>query len=248
MPLSPIERRSVPDAVFDQLVAGIVAGELPPGDALPSERALAEALGVSRPAVREALGRLAHAGLVEIRQGESTTVSDYRRSGSLDLLPRLLLDPDGNVDLATARSVIEVRADVGPQVAARAAARGDAALADELEAICDQMEADDRDAVALQRAAHRFWDRIVDGADNLVYRLLFNALARAYEPVMDALAVVMQAEVSRVDAFRRVAAAVRRGDADDAAAATRTILAHGTAAALEVIDRLLETDDPEGNP
>ena len=64
---------------------------------LPSERRLAEVLGVSRPAVREALQRLSQAQLVEVRHGGSTTVRDFRTFGGLDLLPRLLVR-DGELD------------------------------------------------------------------------------------------------------------------------------------------------------
>src|SRR5664279_5763580 len=98
MALQRVERRSVPDEVFDQIVAEVVAGDLGPGESLPSERRLAEVLGVSRPAVREALQRVAHAGLVDVRQGDATTVRDFRRSGGLDLLPRLLFSR-GELDL-----------------------------------------------------------------------------------------------------------------------------------------------------
>ena len=59
MALTPITKRLVPDYVFDQLLNEVVHGSLAPGDALPSERRLAELLGVSRPAVREALQRCA---------------------------------------------------------------------------------------------------------------------------------------------------------------------------------------------
>ena len=54
VPLQPVLRRSVPDAVFDQVLDEVVSGALGPGASLPSERRLAEVLGVSRPAVREA--------------------------------------------------------------------------------------------------------------------------------------------------------------------------------------------------
>src|SRR5690349_15136281 len=57
--IQPVQRRSVPDDVFEQLAAEVVGGVLAPGAPLPSERKLAELLGVSRPAVREALQRLA---------------------------------------------------------------------------------------------------------------------------------------------------------------------------------------------
>jgi GntR family transcriptional repressor for pyruvate dehydrogenase complex len=246
LPITPVTRRSLPEAVFEQLAADIVAGDLAPGEPLPSERALAEALGVSRPAVREALTRLAQAGLVDIRQGESTIVRDYQRSGSLDLLPRLLLDERGELRLPVARAVIEARRAIGPEVSRLAAERASPALADRLDAVVDEM-ADTTDVVALQRHAHAFWDAVVDGTDNVVYRLLFNALARAYEPVMDALATLMRAEVSDLPSFRTVAAAVRAGDGGTAAEATRHIIGHGTDGALAAIATLTADDDREAD-
>src|SRR5687768_18491907 len=115
MALQPVARRSVPDEVFDQILDDVVSGEFAPGESLPSERRLSEVLGVSRPAVREALQRLAHAGLVEVRQGDATTVRDFRRFGGLDLLPRLLVVA-GELDLKVARSILEARLHVGPKI------------------------------------------------------------------------------------------------------------------------------------
>ncbi len=103
MDLTPVARRSLPDEVFAQLVDQIVEGSLAPGDALPSERRLAEVLDVSRPAVREALQRLSGSGLVATRHGGATTVQDFRRTGGLDLLPRLMMRVDG-IDLAGMQS------------------------------------------------------------------------------------------------------------------------------------------------
>ncbi len=117
MPLQPVNRRSVPDEVFDQVLAEVVDGGIEAGEALPSERRLAEVLGVSRPAVREALQRMAQTRLVEVRQGGSTTVRDFRRYAGLDLLPRLLVRR-GDLDPAVARSILEARLVVGPGVAA----------------------------------------------------------------------------------------------------------------------------------
>ena len=90
MALQPVNRRSVPEDVFEQIVSEVLSGEMQPGETLPSERRLAEVLGVSRPAVREALKRLSAAGLVEVRQGDATTVRDFRRHAGLDRLPREL--------------------------------------------------------------------------------------------------------------------------------------------------------------
>ena len=48
----------------------LVGGELRPGDRLPSERALAEQLGVGRPSVREALKVLAALGVIRSSPGQ----------------------------------------------------------------------------------------------------------------------------------------------------------------------------------
>src|SRR3712207_7775641 len=43
---------------------------------------------------------------------------------------------------------------------------------------------------------------VVDAADSLVFRLMFNSLRAAYEPALEALAPVMAAEVGQVAAYR----------------------------------------------
>jgi GntR family transcriptional repressor for pyruvate dehydrogenase complex len=58
-----------------ELLLTIVRGEIPPGDALPSEDELASQFDVSRPVIREAVKELAVLGLVESRQGRSTRVT-----------------------------------------------------------------------------------------------------------------------------------------------------------------------------
>lgn len=233
---SPVSRRSLIDEVVDQLVAGIVSGELPAGEPLPAERRLAEALGVSRPAVREALQRLAQSRLVDTRQGDGTMVTDYRRTAGPELLPHLLVR-DGHLDAGVARSIVEVRAMLGPGAARFAAERGGANLADELDVLADRL-ANTADDVDRQRVALTWWDRVVDATDNLTLRLLFNALRTAYEPALDALAVVLAAEVRQVDRYRAVAAAVRAGDGPAAEAAADALLRPGTEAVLAALAAL----------
>ena len=134
MALQPVNRRSVPEDVFEQIVADVLSGEMQPGESLPSERRLAEVLGVSRPAVREALKRVAAAGLVEVRQGDATTVRDFRRHAGLDLLPRLLLRA-ANSTSSVVRSILEARLHNGPKVAELAAERRRPGLAELLERV-----------------------------------------------------------------------------------------------------------------
>src|SRR5690606_35075453 len=126
--LEPVSRSSLSDAVFDQISQQILSRRVEPGAALPPERELAKALGVNRGAIREGLKRLAQAGLIEQRHGGVTTVLDYRRHAGLDLLTRLLVTPDGEPDRHVARSIMEMRAALGPDVARLCAMRADPQL------------------------------------------------------------------------------------------------------------------------
>ncbi|WP_063034666.1 FadR/GntR family transcriptional regulator [Nocardia grenadensis] len=239
MALKRIARRSVPDEIYEQLVDGVLTGELAPGSALPAERQLAEALGVSRPTVREAVQRLARAGLVEIRQGGSTTVRDPRRSGGLELLPRLILC-GGRLDHSVVRSILETRATLGREVAGLAAGRHGPAMGPTLTAAVDTL-ADRDDPLARQLAALVFWDHLVDAADSIVYRLLFNQLRTVYEPAMAALTGVMDTEVGRPERYRALAEAVVAGEADSARTRADALLSLATTEFDNLLHRLEQT-------
>ena len=240
MALQPVSRRSVPEDVFEQIVSEVLSGEMRPGESLPSERRLAEVLGVSRPAVREALKRLAAAGLVEIRQGDATTICDFRRHAGLDLLPRLMLR-DGELDVSVARSILETRLHNGPKVAELAAQRRPSALAALLDESVRRLEAEE-DPIRRQLAALTFWDHVVDGADSIAFRLMYNTLRATYEPALPALATLMAAEVGRPEPYRALADAITDGDADRARRAAHDLLEPATTAMIAAITRL-EDDD-----
>ena len=236
MALQPVNRRSVPEDVFEQIVDEVLSGEMQPGEALPSERRLAEVLGVSRPAVREALKRLTAAGLIEVRQGDSTTVRDFRRHAGLDLLPRLLIRA-GELDLAVVRSILETRLHNGPKVAELAAQRRDPGLAGLLDEALRALAGED-DPVEQQRRALTFWDHIVDGADSIAFRLMYNTLRATYEPALPALAVVMSGEVGRPQAYRELADAITAGDPARASQAAHDLLEPATTALFSALDDL----------
>jgi DNA-binding FadR family transcriptional regulator len=236
MALQPVNRRSVPEDVFEQIVAEVLSGDMQPGQSLPSERRLAEVLGVSRPAVREAIKRLTEAGLVEVRHGDATTVRDFRKHAGLDLLPRLLIRA-GEIDVSVVRSILETRLHNGPKIAELAARRSDDRLADLLDAAIDALAGED-DPVERQRQALVFWDHVVDGADSIAFRLMYNTLRATYEPTLPALAALMANEVGRPDAYRVIAAAIRAGDSDAARDAARDLLEPATVAIFAAIDSM----------
>ncbi|MEO3867672.1 FadR/GntR family transcriptional regulator [Nonomuraea sp. B12E4] len=66
--------RGLAHELVERLKARILAGEIAPGQKLPTESSLVEEFGVSRTVVREAISRLQAAGLVETFQGRGSFV------------------------------------------------------------------------------------------------------------------------------------------------------------------------------
>ena len=208
----------ISDRVHASLRADILAGTLAPGEPVPSERRLAEDLGVNRHAVREALKRLEQAGLVTISQGGATRVRDWRDSGGLEILLDLQSGTEPPADLA--RSVLELRASVGVDAARRCAERADDAT---LRAIAEMAE---RAAAAIGQDDHavddgyaQLWRAVVLGSGNLAYRLALNSLMAALAAYPEVAGVVRPAEPKRVRALGRALAAADAGKAERAARA-----------------------------
>jgi GntR family transcriptional repressor for pyruvate dehydrogenase complex len=221
MPLRAIENQSLSDKVFEQLGAEIVTGRYEPGASLPAERALSEIFRVNRHVVREALKRLEQVGLVAIAQGGSTKVLDYTRHAGLDLLGILSEHARGGEDVAHYwLSVLEMRVVVGTDVARLCALRGSHAVKNDLRAIAAQMKvaADDEALFALEV---RFWERMLDGADNIAYRLAFNTMVKSVG-VMGRVAQQWSVSEVRHSGYRAAtAAAIAAGNAARAEAVTR---------------------------
>jgi GntR family transcriptional regulator len=80
--------------VYEALVKQIAEGTWKPGQALPSEQALAAQLGVSQGTVRKALDALAVDKVIDRRQGKGTYVAELTQERSLFRFFRLTR-PDG---------------------------------------------------------------------------------------------------------------------------------------------------------
>ena len=74
MSFKTIKRESTLEVIVQQIKDQIKKGILKPGEKLPSERKLADLLGVSRASVREAIQALAFSGYLEVIQGKGTYI------------------------------------------------------------------------------------------------------------------------------------------------------------------------------
>ena len=122
------------ERVVRDLRDDILRGRLRTGDRLPSERDLAERIGVNRGAVREGLRALAQLGLIEIlpRGAQVAPLSE----ASLDVLGHLL-ELDELPDAELADQVLEVHGHVFSAAMRMAVERGSE---DQLERVRKQLE------------------------------------------------------------------------------------------------------------
>jgi GntR family transcriptional repressor for pyruvate dehydrogenase complex len=109
------------DRVYEQLAARIASGEFRPNTKLPPENDLALMVGVSRPILRTALGRLKTEGIIVSRQGAGSFVRD-RAATTLGFSPvetiadiqrcyefRLTIEPDAAFAAANRRNDTSLR-------------------------------------------------------------------------------------------------------------------------------------------
>ena len=89
MPFQKIKQERVSDTVQKQIEQLILRGILRPGERLPSERDMADQLGVSRPSVREAIATLVERGLLATRAGSGIFVADVLGSAFSEPLIQL---------------------------------------------------------------------------------------------------------------------------------------------------------------
>lgn len=216
--MPPLARtQPLPDAVYSALSAQILRGELQPGDALPSERLLAEDYAVNRHAIREAMKRLQQAGLVRVSHGGATRVLDWRATGGLDLLTQL--SDSGGLGPELVRSTLEMRLSIGADAARRCAQRAPASLMELMRAVVAAEPAGDEDAAD---AYEHLWGLIIAGADNLAYRLALNSLLAASAP-FDLRGLSLPEARDRT-ALTTLVEAIASGDADTAESTARDLL------------------------
>jgi len=235
--IDPITREPISTQVARRLVEFILSGQVEPGTRMPSERALAEAFGVGRSAMREALKALSLIGLVEVKQGDGT----YLRKADSALLPELiewglLLGEQRTLDLVEARQEIEV---VIAGLAARR--RTDADIA-ELAAILTKMELA-ASLTAFVEADVQFHLRLAMAAGNSALRDIHSsvqALLRTW------IARVVTASGDTLPSYSEhvpILDAVVRGDAP---AAQLAMAAHMSSAASRLRETFAKEQDHGG--
>lgn len=107
-PAQPGQRKSLSRQVMESIEKLILDQRLGPGDILPTETQIAEELQVSKSSVREAVKMLEALGVVEIRRGLCTAISESPEQGYLNvMLSHLYLNSGDAEELRVFRRTVE---------------------------------------------------------------------------------------------------------------------------------------------
>lgn len=143
-------KRSAAQQVMELIQDGITKGKYRIGEALPGQRQLAEEMGVSRTALREAISSLEGAGLLTVQPGKGVFVSKSTPDS-----PRWRYESRYSLDdVYTVRATLE---SLSAQLAAQNASRKEINSLDDL--VQELADATDRQDLAAMAAADRQFHR-----------------------------------------------------------------------------------------
>ncbi len=161
------------ERVTDKVLTLIKNDTWQPGDRLPPERELADAFGVSRTVVREAIKVLEAQGVLATVTGSGVYVrvpDSGVVSRSLQTYIQLLGQDDMYLRLAEIRRVLEV------EIAALAAERATPAQRQELDQLCRHMRQNAASAPTLAELDLQFHLLLADATQNQLFRVLLSPL------------------------------------------------------------------------
>jgi len=162
--------------VHDQIISAILSKKLSPGDKLPTEKELCDMFGVSRTAIREAIQKLNAQGLVRVRKGSGTYVSDYTPGHAVKPISMYL---EMNLNPEVILDVIEVRKIFEPEIAALAARNRNS---DDLKQIAQTITALERCSPSNHEKQgeidHDFHMAVANAAHNSVLTMMFDPILK----------------------------------------------------------------------
>jgi GntR family transcriptional regulator, transcriptional repressor for pyruvate dehydrogenase complex len=218
------ERPPAAQQIAHQILDHLVSGKVRPGDRLPSERNLAEKLGVSRSTIRDALKSLGMLGLIRAKPGGGSYFQDVPSN----LLPRsvewgLLLGERHTLDLLEARTIIEVG------VARLAAQRIDKEGVHRLQDVLAKMKAAQKHPKGFVEADLEFHFILADASRNSSLCEILSGMRNLLEVWVRRVVYAAATEKGGLrPRYRRHVAifdAVKKGDSDAAVKAMEELMA-----------------------
>lgn len=228
MMFSKINTPSLKEACVQTLLTKIISGELQPGDRLPPERELAEALGVSRSSVNQSILELESMGFLKIRSRKGTMVCDYRKRPTPQSLAALMNYGSVEMDQSIFYDLMATRLLVEKECARLACKNAYESTLDEMQTLIDALEQAPEDPTDI---LYEFHYHLTQASGNSVYSMIF----RGFEPMLRTLTrqhfSVKGADLTEsVRLHRALLNAIRQGDEALAQERLCEILSQGVSA------------------
>ncbi|MFZ5634778.1 MAG: FadR/GntR family transcriptional regulator [Bacillota bacterium] len=172
MDFKPIKTKKIYEEIIEQVKVLIADGTLSPGDKLISEREMADKLQVGRSAVREAFRALEAMGIIEIRPGEGTFITEANTYPFMQVLAHLLVAERDSV-----RELMELRKIMEVESAGLAALRHTSEEVKEMEEHLEQMRLDILNGELGEEADMKFHYAIAKATHNSLFYKLMNTIS-----------------------------------------------------------------------
>lgn len=106
--MQPRDKRNISTLIVESITEQLLSGHLRPGDKLPTEAQLSEHLKIGRNSIREAIKMLSSLGVVEIRRGSGTFITDKPSLPTLNpLILSLALSQRTSAELVELRQILD---------------------------------------------------------------------------------------------------------------------------------------------
>ena len=195
--MEQVNKKKIFLEILEDLKAQLNAGTLQAGDKLPSERSMAEQLGVSRASVREAIRALEIIGLLHCVQGDGNYLVDDLRDSLVEPIAFMFALSGG--DILTALNLREALELKTAELAALSCTEEDAA---ELMRLLERLDehGDEMDRAQIDMELHY---RIANMAGNALILSTLNAASSLVETIIKGIRIAIMNEETRVTEIDR---------------------------------------------
>ena len=217
---------SLKEVCVQAILTKILSGDLQPGDKLPAERDLAEAMGVSRSSVNHGIVELEAMGFLTVEPRRGTVVNDYRRHPTPQSLAAVMRYSSVEMDRALFCDLMDTRLLIESECARLACRNIYESTLEKMRQMVDELAAEPADPTEL---LYQFHYRLVQASGNTIYSMIY----RGFETVLRNLIrqhYSMRAEDIRESArlHRQLLDAIAAKDEAAAEQTARRILTQGS--------------------
>lgn len=213
--VGPIERRKLYELVAQRLIDDIAARRLKPGDPIPAERQLTEALSVGRSSIREALRMLESRGLIASAGHGTFVVADYGNPLHVSLA-HLMEMGDGDL-----RQLFEVRKILEVEMAGLAASRRSDEDIERMRLAVEAMDQGLASAELYIAGDLEFHQSVVAATGNRIARSMMLAIRDVMRRALLSIYQIPGSPERSMDEHRHILEAVVAGNSDEARARMR---------------------------